>query len=68
MTRVKTWTASRGDIRDPSAADPGAPAGAAGPRWLRLGLAAALGLVAGSMLFATEAQGCGGKRGQVPRR
>ena len=30
---------------------------AADPKWLKLGLAAALGLVAGATLFATEAQG-----------
>ncbi len=34
-----------------------APAAAADPRWLKLGIAAALGVVAGTMLFATEAQG-----------
>ena len=30
---------------------------AADPRWLKLGIAAALGVAAGTMLFATEAQG-----------
>ena len=30
---------------------------AADPRWLKLGIAAALGVLAGAMLFATEAQG-----------
>ncbi|WP_370693865.1 SDR family oxidoreductase [Methylobacterium sp. NEAU K] len=30
---------------------------AADPRWLKFGIAAALGVVAGTMLFATEAQG-----------
>ncbi|WP_331313570.1 hypothetical protein [Methylobacterium mesophilicum] len=30
---------------------------AADPRWVKLGIAAALGLVAGTMLFATEAHG-----------
>lgn len=29
----------------------------AAPHWLRLGIAAALGTVTGTMLFATEAQG-----------
>ncbi|WP_204262876.1 hypothetical protein [Methylobacterium sp. BTF04] len=29
----------------------------AGPRWLRLGLAAVLGTVAGTMLFSTRAEG-----------
>ena len=32
------------------------------PRWLKLGIAAALGVVAGTMLFATEAQGRRGER------
>ncbi|WCS23222.1 hypothetical protein LOK46_18840 [Methylobacterium sp. NMS14P] len=35
---------------------------AADPRWLKLGIAAALGLVAGTMLFATEAHGRAGAR------
>ncbi|MCJ2036934.1 hypothetical protein [Methylobacterium sp. J-068] len=30
---------------------------AANPRWLKLGLAGALGIVAGTMLFATRAEG-----------
>lgn len=47
--------------------DLGAPAGAmTAPErtWLKLGLAAALGLVAGATLFATKAQG----RDPAPRR
>ena len=35
----------------------------ADPRWFKLGIAAALGVAAGTMLFATEAQG----RGREPR-
>ena len=30
---------------------------AAGPRWLKLGIAAALGVLAGTILFPTRAQG-----------
>ncbi|XYD10940.1 hypothetical protein R1A27_11150 [Methylobacterium sp. NMS12] len=42
---------------------------AADPRWLKLGIAAALGLVAGTMLFATEAHGRAGARtGRRPGR
>ncbi|MBE7245368.1 MAG: short-chain dehydrogenase, partial [Actinomycetospora chiangmaiensis] len=37
---------------------------AADPRWLKLGLAAALGVVAGTMLFATEAHGRTEGRGE----
>lgn len=35
------------------------PGAAQAPRWLRFGIAAALGAVAGTMLFATEARGRG---------
>lgn len=50
MTRVAT---------DGTRDDPGARgrAEATGPRWRKLWIAAALGLVAGATLFATQAQG-----------
>lgn len=41
---------------------------AASPRWLKLGLAAALGAVAGATLFATEAHGRSEGRRRVERR
>ncbi|GJD76968.1 SDR family oxidoreductase [Methylobacterium gregans] len=41
---------------------------AASPRWLKLGLAAALGAVAGATLFATEAHGRSEARRRLERR
>jgi hypothetical protein len=53
--------------RDPGAQGrfegrPRAPGTTAAPRWLKLGLAAVLGVAAGTMLFPTEAQGRGRAR------
>jgi len=67
ITSVKTQTNCPDNLYDPVDTDPGAhgrldahatsPVAAADPRWLKLGIAAALGVVAGTMLFATEAHG-----------
>ncbi|MBE7201144.1 MAG: short-chain dehydrogenase, partial [Parafilimonas terrae] len=67
MTSVQAQKNRPDNLYDPVDTDPGAHGRfdaratgqvvAADPRWLKLGLAAALGVVAGTMLFATEAQG-----------
>src|SRR6478735_8602928 len=67
MTSVQAKRNRPDNLYDPVDTDPGAhgrfdaratgQVTAADPRWLKLGLAAALGLVAGTMLFATEAHG-----------
>ncbi len=74
MTDVKAAKSRPDNLYDPVDRDPGAHGrfdsrsrshvAAADPRWLKLGLAAALGLAAGTMLFATEAHG----RDQARRR
>jgi NAD(P)-dependent dehydrogenase (short-subunit alcohol dehydrogenase family) len=74
MTDVKAAKNRPDNLYDPVDRDPGAHGrfdarsrshvAAADPRWLKLGLAAALGLAAGTMLFATEAHG----RDQARRR
>ncbi len=77
MTQMKA--AARPDnLYEPVDTDPGArgrfdarAAGrvaAADPRWLKLGLAAALGAVAGATLFATEAQGRAEERRRLAGR
>jgi hypothetical protein len=67
MTSVKARTNRPDYLYDPVDTDPGVHGhfdarttdhlAAADPRWLKLGIAAALGVVAGTMLFATEAHG-----------
>lgn len=67
MTSMRAQANRPDNLYDPVDTDPGAHGrfdsrstnhvAAADPRWLKLGLAAALGLVAGTMLFATEAHG-----------
>lgn len=62
-----TGTARPDALHEPADTDPRArgrsdfravgPVAAPASRWLRFGIAAALGLVAGTTLFATEAQG-----------
>jgi NAD(P)-dependent dehydrogenase (short-subunit alcohol dehydrogenase family) len=74
MTDVKAAKNRPDNLYDPVDRDPGAHGRfdtrsrahvtAADPRWLKLGLAAALGVAAGTMLFATEAHG----RDQARRR
>ncbi|MGU3666327.1 SDR family oxidoreductase [Methylobacterium sp. A49B] len=67
MTSMQAQKNRPDNLYDPVDTDPGAHGrfdgratghvAAADPRWLKLGLAAALGVVAGTMLFATEAHG-----------
>ena len=67
MTSVQAQKDRPDNLYHPVDTDPGAHGrfdarstahvAAADPRWLKLGIAAALGVVAGTMLFATEAQG-----------
>lgn len=67
MTDVKAQKNRPDNLYDPVDTDPGAHGrfdaratghvAAADPRWLKFGIAAAVGIVAGTMLFATEAQG-----------
>jgi NAD(P)-dependent dehydrogenase (short-subunit alcohol dehydrogenase family) len=67
MTSVPAPTNRPDNLYDPVDTDPGAHGrfdaravphvAAADPRWLKLGIAATLGVIAGTMLFATEAQG-----------
>ena len=74
MTSVKAQTNRPDNLYNPVDTDPGAHGRfdaratghvvAADPRWLKLGIAAALGVVAGTMLFATEAQGRRNERRQ----
>ncbi|MCJ2014228.1 SDR family oxidoreductase [Methylobacterium sp. J-076] len=67
MTSVKASKNRPDNLYEPVDTDPGAHGrfdsrsrsrvAAADPRWLKFGIAAALGLAAGTMLFATEAHG-----------
>ena len=67
MTDVPAKANRPDNLYEPVDTDPGARGrfdtravghvAAADPRWLKFGIAAALGIVAGTMLFATEAQG-----------
>jgi len=67
MTSVQAQKNRPDNLYEPVDTDPGAHGrfdaratahvAAADPRWLKLGIAALLGVAAGSMLFATEAQG-----------
>jgi len=67
MTDMKAQANRPDNLYDPVDTDPGAHGrfdsrsshhvAAADPRWLKFGIAAALGLAAGTMLFATEAHG-----------
>ncbi|MDP4023518.1 SDR family oxidoreductase [Methylobacterium sp. NEAU 140] len=67
MTDVQAQKNRPDNLYEPVDTDPGAhgrfdrrarpSVAAADPRWLKFGIAAALGVVAGTMLFATEAQG-----------
>jgi NAD(P)-dependent dehydrogenase (short-subunit alcohol dehydrogenase family) len=67
MTDMKAQANRPNNLYDPVDTDPGAHGrfdsrsshhvAAADPRWLKFGIAAALGLAAGTMLFATEAHG-----------
>ncbi len=67
MTNVRAQANRPDNLYEPVDTDPGAHGrfdsratnhvAAADPRWLKFGIAAALGLAAGTMLFATEAHG-----------
>ena len=78
MTSVRANRNRADNLYDPVDTDPGAHGRfdaravshvtAADPKWLKLGLAAALGLVAGATLFATDAQGRHDARRRLPPR
>ena len=78
MTSVRANKNRADNLYEPVDTDPGAHGRfdaravghvtAADPKWLKLGLAAALGLVAGTTLFATEAQGRQDARRRSARR
>ena len=78
MTSVRANKDRADNLYEPVDTDPGAHGRfdaravghvtAADPKWLKLGLAAALGLVAGATLFATEAQGRDEARRRLAQR
>ena len=57
-----------GPVDGPGRSEASDRAAAADPRWIRLGIAAALGLVAGALLFPTEAKGRADGRRPGPKR
>ncbi len=78
MTSVQASKNRPDNLYEPVDTDPGAHGRfdarsrshvtAADPRWLKFGIAAALGLAAGTMLFATEAHGRDEARKRLRRR